>query len=160
MSVLVEEKKPAAENDVGYVITEEQVQDLTPVDASKHPYRILKRFVDVVISVLMLVVLVVPLAIVALLIYIDDPGSVIFTQNRVGLGRKEFRLYKFRTMKQDTPKYVATMDMKDPYKYITKVGKVLRKLSLDELPQLLNVIKGDMSLIGPPSFDSQRKTDP
>lgn len=148
MAVSVENKQKDPMT-VEYVITEEQVSDLTPVDASRHPYVFWKRLIDVVLSVIGLVVLLVPMGIIALIAYIDDPGNVIFSQKRIGKGGKVFRLYKFRTMRLSTPKYVATGDMQNPNQYITRVGKILRKLSLDEIPQLVNVIKGDMSLVGP-----------
>ena len=131
------------------MITEEQVQDLHRVDASDKPYSGLKRLMDVVLSAMGLLVLALPLAVVALIVYIDDHGSVIFSQKRVGKNGEIFRLYKFRTMRLNTPKYMATMDVDNPDRYITRVGRVLRKLSIDELPQLWNVLKGDMSLVGP-----------
>jgi len=147
MSVAVEEKNVAIE--IGYEITEEEVADLKPVDASKRHYRIWKRGFDIILSFLGLTVLLLPIGIIALLVYIDDPGKVIFSQDRIGKGNKKFRLYKFRTMKLDTPKYMATSQVVNPDQYITRVGKVLRKLSLDEIPQLVCVLKGDMSLVGP-----------
>lgn len=147
MPTIIEEQK--APNAAEQLITEEQVKDLHCVDASKKTYRIWKRILDVVLSFLGLTVLLLPLALTALVVYIDDPGKVIFSQKRVGRNGKLFRLYKFRTMKMDTPKYMATADVDDPSKYITRVGRVLRKLSLDEIPQLFNVLKGDMSLVGP-----------
>ena len=96
-----------------------------------------------------MLVLFVPMALIALAIFLDDPGDVIFTQYRVGRNGKRFKLYKFRTMKKDTPKYLPTMEMADPDKYITRLGHFLRRSSLDELPQLINVLKGNMSLVGP-----------
>lgn len=131
------------------MITEEQVQDLQRVDASGSFYCGMKRVLDFALSALGLTVLLIPLVLIALIAYIDDPGSVFFSQKRVGKDGKLFRLYKFRTMRTDTPKYMATSDVDDPDKYITRVGRVLRKLSLDEIPQLFNVLKGDMSLVGP-----------
>lgn len=147
--VLEDQRNDAPVTTESYVITEDDVRGLIPVDVSNHPYRFLKRALDIVLSVLGLAVLLLPLAVLALVIYIDNPGSVLFLQTRVGKDGKHFRLYKFRTMKLDTPKYVATIDMTEPEKYITRVGRILRKLSLDELPQLVNVLKGDMSLVGP-----------
>lgn len=143
------EKNPAAPTAESYVITEQEVADLTPVDVSRRPYRKVKRVFDAILAFCGLTVLLLPIGILALIIYIDDPGKVIFSQRRVGLNGKQFRLYKFRTMKLDTPKYMATSDVVDPNKYITRVGRILRKLSLDEIPQLVNVLKGDMSLVGP-----------
>ena len=131
------------------LITEEQVQDLQRVDASGKGYMFVKRALDAILSAIGLLVLAVPFVVVALVVYIDDPGKVFFSQRRVGRNGKTFRLYKFRTMRLNTPKYMATMDVDDPDKYITRVGRVLRKLSLDELPQLWNVLKGDMSIVGP-----------
>lgn len=131
------------------LITEEQVQDLYRVDADGRFYCVVKRVLDFILSLLGLIVLLIPIFVTALVVYIDDPGKVIFSQKRVGKNGKLFSLYKFRTMKQDTPKYMATMDVDDPDKYITRVGHVLRKLSMDEIPQLFNVLKGDMSLVGP-----------
>lgn len=131
------------------LITEEQIQDLQRVDVSGRFYCGVKRVLDFILSALGLTILLVPLALTALVVYIDDPGNIFFCQKRVGRNGKLFTLYKFRTMKKDTPKYMATMDVDDPDKYITRVGRVLRKLSLDEIPQLFNVLKGNMSLVGP-----------
>lgn len=131
------------------LIMEEQVQDLQKVDVSGRVYCGVKRVLDFLLSLLGLAVLLIPLAVTALVVYIDDPGKIIFSQKRVGRNGKLFNLYKFRTMKQDTPKYMATADVDDPDKYITRVGRVLRKYSLDEVPQLFNVLNGDMSLVGP-----------
>lgn len=132
-----------------HLIAEEQVQDLQRIDASGRFYCKVKRVLDFILSLLGLTVLLLPLALIAFVVYIDDPGKIFFCQKRVGRNGKLFRLYKFRTMKMDTPKYMATSDVDDPDKYITCVGRVLRKLSLDEIPQLFNVLKGDMSLVGP-----------
>ena len=104
---------------------------------------------DIVISLGAMLVLLVPMALIALAIFCDDPGDVIFTQYRVGRNGKRFKLYKFRTMKKDAPKYLPTMEMADPDKYITRLGHFLRRSSLDELPQLINILKGNMSLVGP-----------
>lgn len=145
----VTEQLHTSEPETPVLITEDQVQDLKPADASRKPYMVVKRVLDVFLSAMGLLVLVLPLAVVALIVYIDDPGTVFFSQKRVGKNGKVFRLYKFRTMKVSTPKYMATMDVDDPDKYITRVGRVLRKLSIDELPQLWNVLKGDMSIVGP-----------
>lgn len=131
------------------LIMEEKVRDLHYVDVTGRAYCKVKRALDVLLSFLALVVLLIPMAIISLIVYIDDPGKIIFSQNRVGLHGKRFKLYKFRTMKSETPKYLSTMDMKNPDQFITRVGRVLRKVSLDELPQLYNVLRGDMSLIGP-----------
>lgn len=111
--------------------------------------RVIKRFLDIVISLLALVVLSPVLLIVAGLIKLDSPGPVLFAQKRFGKDRSFFRIYKFRSMRTDTPKDVPTDDLKGANSFITPLGNVLRKTSLDELPQLWNILKGDMSLIGP-----------
>lgn len=114
---------------------------------------VIKRLLDIILSVMALIVLALPLIFVALLIKIDDPGPALFFQKRVG--KKEngeityFQLAKFRTMKMSTPHDVPTHQLENPQQYITKVGKFLRKTSLDELPQLLNILSGKMSFIGP-----------
>jgi O-antigen biosynthesis protein WbqP len=82
-------------------------------------------------------------------IFIDDPGPVFFTQKRVGKNKSYFQLVKFRSMKMSTPHDIPTHLLNDPDQYITRVGHLLRKTSLDEIPQLWNILKGDMSVIGP-----------
>lgn len=131
------------------LISEKSVEDLHKVDVSGGTYLVIKRLLDIVFSLLGLMVLLIPIIIVAAVVYLDDPGEVIFSQNRVGRHGRKFKLYKFRTMKLDTPKYMSTMELKDPDQYITRCGRFLRKTSLDEIPQLINVLKGDMSLVGP-----------
>lgn len=111
-------------------------------------YKYFKRFIDVFLSLIGLVVLIIPMLIIAIIIKVDDPGTVVFKQKRVGIGKKHFWLYKFRTMKMNTPD-IPTHLLENPEQYISKVGKFLRKTSLDELPQMLNILKGDMSIIGP-----------
>jgi lipopolysaccharide/colanic/teichoic acid biosynthesis glycosyltransferase len=122
-------------------------------------YRIIKRAIDIAV-VLMVSPLLLPLGLlVALLVYIDSPGRVLFTQLRTGKGGRRFRMYKFRSMVPNAEelkiKYAHLNELTWPdFKItndprITRVGKILRKTSLDELPQLLNVLKGDMSLVGP-----------
>ncbi len=109
----------------------------------------LKRFIDVVLSFMGLAVLLPFYLILIVAIKIDDPGPAFFTQKRVGLGKKHFNLYKFRTMKVSTPHDMPTHLLANPEQYITRVGIFLRKFSLDELPQIWNIFKGDMSIIGP-----------
>lgn len=142
------EKMEHAEN-LHELIPEEEVQDLKYVEISSRVYKKVKRLMDIVLSAMGLLVLLIPLLIVAAVVYIDDPGKVVFAQYRVGKHGKRFKLYKFRTMKMNTPKYLSTMELEDPDQYITRAGHFLRKTSLDEIPQLLNVLKGDMSLVGP-----------
>lgn len=87
--------------------------------------------------------------IIIIAIKIDDPGPVFFAQKRVGNHKEYFNLYKFRSMKMSTPHDVPTHLLENPEQYITRVGKFLRKTSLDEIPQLWNILNGDMSIIGP-----------
>lgn len=89
------------------------------------------------------------MAIIAIVISCEDHGPAIFVQQRVGVNKRIFNLYKFRTMQMDSPHDVPTHLLQNPEKYILRSGSVLRKFSLDELPQLFNVLKGDMSMIGP-----------
>ena len=112
-------------------------------------YSYLKRFADLVLSAFGLVVLSIPFLIVMLIVFVDDPGPVFFSQHRVGLNGKHFKMHKFRSMKIDAPSELSTAEVKNPNACITRVGKILRKYSIDELPQLYNVLIGDMSLVGP-----------
>ncbi|MEK5039890.1 sugar transferase [Sporosarcina sp. FSL K6-3457] len=107
-----------------------------------------KRVMDAVLSFLAVLVFMLPMAIVAILIKLDSKGPVIFKQKRLGKNKVVFNIYKFRTMRTDTPN-VSTEDLGDPSLYITKLGKFLRKSSLDELPQLFNILVGHMSIVGP-----------
>lgn len=111
--------------------------------------KFLKRLIDVALSVIGIIVLALPMLIIATLIKITDPGPVFFKQKRVGLNKTHFNLYKFRSMKMSTPKDCPTHLLENPEQYITSIGKILRKSSLDELPQLFNILKGEMSVIGP-----------
>ncbi len=86
---------------------------------------------------------------ISVLIKLDSKGPVFFRQRRMGLRKKEFEIFKFRTMKTDTPKNMPTHLLSNPQQYITRLGSFLRKSSLDELPQLLNILKGEMSIVGP-----------
>ena len=115
----------------------------------KTTYRITKRIADIALSALGLVVLLIPFGVISSLIYLDNPGKIIFVFIRVGKNEELFYIYKFRTMRADTPAYLSTAQLKDPDRYLTRIGRILRQLSIDELPQLVNVIQGNMSLIGP-----------
>ena len=108
-----------------------------------------KRLLDVVLALAGLFISAVPMAICAAAIYIEGDGPIIFCQRRVGEDCRPFVCYKFRTMSVDAPSECATAALEHPERYITRVGRFLRRTSLDELPQLFNVLKGDMSLIGP-----------
>ena len=111
--------------------------------------RYFKRALDVLISLVSLIVLSPLLLVIAIAIKLESPGPVIFKQKRFGRNKTFFEICKFRTMHTDAPKDVPTNDLRGAKNYITPVGKVLRVTSLDELPQLWNILKGDMSLIGP-----------
>ena len=108
-----------------------------------------KRFFDIAFSLVGLTVLSPVFLIIALVIIIDDPGSVILTQKRVGQNKRYFKLHKFRSMKTCTPLDKPTHMLDDPEQYITKAGQFLRRHSLDELPQIWDVLLGNMSFIGP-----------
>lgn len=108
-----------------------------------------KRFFDIIASFFGIIVLAIPMLIIAIIIKIESKGPIVFTQKRVGKDKKHFMIYKFRTMRSDTPANMPTHLLDDPQMWITKVGKVLRKTSIDELPQIFNIFKGDMSIIGP-----------
>ena len=109
----------------------------------------IKRLLAVVLSLAGILVLGWLFVLLCIAIKLDSPGPVLFRQKRVGLGKSHFYILKFRTMRTDTPKDMPTHLLANPDQYITKVGKFLRKTSLDELPQLLNILKGDMAVIGP-----------
>ena len=111
--------------------------------------RYVKRLLDIVLSALSLVVLSPLFVLLCIAIRLESKGSAFFKQQRVGRGKKLFDIYKFRTMRSDAPHDVPTNDLKHADAYITKLGHVLRVTSLDELPQLYNILKGDMSFIGP-----------
>lgn len=108
-----------------------------------------KRLIDIVLSALGLLIMTPLFLAIALLIKLESPGPVLFRQKRVGLHKKTFSIMKFRTMRIDTPKDTPTHMLKNPDQYITRVGRFLRKTSLDELPQILNILKGEMAVIGP-----------
>ena len=108
-----------------------------------------KRLVDIILSGCGILVLAPVYLIVALAIKMDDPGPVFFRQKRVGIHKSHFHILKFRTMKMDTPRDMPTHLLENPEQYITQVGKVLRKTSLDELPQIFQIFTGKMSIIGP-----------
>lgn len=112
-------------------------------------YPKIKRFLDFLISIIGIVILSPLFLVIILLIKLDSRGPVLFKQKRIGVNKKEFNILKFRTMRIDTPKDMPTHLLDNPDAYITKIGGFLRKTSLDELPQIINIIKGEMSIIGP-----------
>jgi len=136
-----------------------EIMESTAVLDDRRGYEFAKRALDIVGASILLTVLSIPAAIVAVLIKVDDPGPVMFKQIRVGRFGRRFTIYKFRTMISNAEKMQQEMDkyneaggayfkMKNDPR-VTKVGIVLRKLSLDEIPQFINVLTGDMSLVGP-----------
>ena len=108
-----------------------------------------KRCIDITLSLAGLILASWLYLIIIIAIVIDDPGPVFFSQKRVGKNKKIFKLYKFRSMKMTTPHDTPTHMLENPEQYITRVGRFLRKSSLDEIPQLWNILKGEMSVIGP-----------
>lgn len=112
-------------------------------------YTKVKRALDFILSLCACIILSPILIVLCIAIKIDSRGPVLFKQKRVGIHKTYFSIYKFRTMQIDTPKDMPTHMLKDPDQYITKVGRFLRRSSLDELPQLFNILKGDMSFVGP-----------
>ena len=112
-------------------------------------YFILKRILDIIFSVVLICLLALPMCLIALLIVVDSDGGAIFCQKRVGREGREFVCYKFRTMYMSAPPSCPKSKMGAPSIYVTPVGRFLRRTSLDELPQLFNVLLGDMSLVGP-----------
>lgn len=109
----------------------------------------LKRVIDFILSLIGLIVLSSVFIILCIWIKLDSKGPIFFRQKRVGKNKKHFNILKFRTMYIDTPKDMPTHMLSNPDQYITKAGKFLRKTSLDELPQIINILKGEMAIIGP-----------
>ena len=111
--------------------------------------RYIKRILDLLLAAVGAVVLSPVLLLAALAIRLDSPGPVMFRQKRVGKHKTYFEILKFRTMLSDSPKDVPTHLMKDPSRWLTRTGRFLRRTSIDELPQIFNILKGDMSIVGP-----------
>jgi O-antigen biosynthesis protein WbqP len=109
----------------------------------------IKRLLDIICSTLAIVVLCPVYFVIAILIKIDSAGPILFQQKRIGINKCYFNMLKFRTMRLDTPSDIPTHLLDDPDQWITKFGKFLRKTSLDELPQFWNILRGEMSVIGP-----------
>ncbi|MDF2068169.1 sugar transferase [Bacillus sp. Cr_A10] len=115
----------------------------------------LKRAIDIILSFIAIVIFIIPVLFIAIFIKLDSKGPILFKQQRPGKDKKLFNIYKFRTMYIETPN-VSTEVLGDPSIFITRVGKLLRKTSLDEIPQLLNILAGHMSIVGPrPSLFNQ-----
>lgn len=112
-------------------------------------YKYIKRILDVILSLIGMILLSSVFVIIIIAIKLDSKGPILFKQKRVGIQKSHFYILKFRTMKIDTPKDTPTHLLENPEQWITKVGKFLRKTSLDELPQIWNILIGEMSIIGP-----------
>ena len=132
----------------------EDMSPFIPLPAPKenmrpHRYAVVKRALDILFSFSLLILLSPVYLIIAAAITLDDPGPVLFSQKRVGKNKQLFMLHKFRSMKTDAPHDVPTHLLADPDQYLTRVGRFLRNSSLDELPQIWDIFRGRMSLIGP-----------
>lgn len=112
-------------------------------------YQIIKRSLDFFIAFFASIILLPVFLLLSAAIKVESKGPVLFKQKRIGIHKRYFMIYKFRTMRTDTPKDVPTHLLENPEQYITKVGRFLRKTSLDELPQIINILKGDMAIVGP-----------
>ena len=111
--------------------------------------KLFKRLIDIVLSSLGIIILGIPMLVIALVIKAQDKGPALFKQKRIGLHKSTFMLYKFRSMKMSTPKDTPTHLLENPKQYLLPIGGLIRKLSIDELPQMFNILKGEMSIIGP-----------
>lgn len=133
------------------VSSEKDNDNESEVEQSFKWYRdFFKRGFDIFFSLIAIIILAIPMMIIALWIKVDSPHEkVLFKQERIGINNVPFTILKFRSMRDDAPHQMATENFENPEVYITPVGKILRKASLDELPQLINVLKGDMSIVGP-----------
>lgn len=155
-----EEQNPMEGKKVRFIPSDDEPENadgirghLEAVGESNHKSRfyeaIVKRLLDIILSFCGLVILSPVFLILSLWIMIDDPGSVLFTQKRVGRDKQYFKLHKFRSMKMSTPHNVPTHMLENPEQYITRAGKFIRAHSLDELPQIWDIFIGNMSIIGP-----------
>lgn len=125
------------------------LRDLAYIDVSHRKYNIAKRGIDILISAFAMLILLLPMLALMLCVYIDDPGRVIFAQARIGKNGRPFKIYKIRTMVASTPGNLSAAEFRNADRFVTRMGGFLRKTSLDEIPQLINVLKGDMSIVGP-----------
>ena len=116
--------------------------------SKKKNYLIAKRILDIILSFAGLIVCAIPMMVVSLLIRLESPGPALFMQKRMGKDGKVFVMYKFRTMYTSAPGNLATRTFSNAGQYITPLGKVLRRTSIDEIPQLVNILRGDMSIVG------------
>lgn len=129
--------------------TKKDIYQPWSLTVSQKRYLFLKRIIDVMLSGIMIFLLVPLFGILSLVIKLDSPGPILFKQKRVGKDKELFDIWKFRTMRIDTPQNIPTHLLSNPEQYITKSGKFMRKTSLDEIPQIFNIFSGKMSFIGP-----------
>lgn len=140
------EKKEHLDNDNDYILSRSSlVKDRDGDIYTEY----IKRILDVILSMAGLIILSPLYALISIAIFVDDPGPVMFKQKRVGKDCKFFYCHKFRSMRMSTPHDVPTHKLQSPEQYITRVGRVLRRTSLDELPQIWDILRGKMSVIGP-----------
>ena len=137
------------ERNIEIVDKKKSAIDCNRLTNGQKKYMVLKRGIDIVMSGGAVILFSPILIIISAAIKIESPGPVLFKQKRVGKNKELFEIWKFRSMRTDTPKDIPTHMLENPDEYITKVGKFLRKTSLDELPQIFNILKGEMSIIGP-----------
>ena len=123
-------------------------EDLVQTAKRQKVYLAVKRVLDILVAVFAGLFLLIPLCLIGILIRLESPGPALFLQKRMGRHGKTFTIYKFRTMRTVAPSDMATRELPNSEQYITRIGSFLRRTSIDELPQLLNVLRGDMSLIG------------
>ena len=128
--------------------SDKNIEEKAGCFAKRRFYFITKRLFDITCSVILLVILAIPIILLAILIFVDSPGPVFFSQERLGQYGRPFKIYKFRSMKVDAEKNGPQWAKRDDVR-CTRVGKVLRRSRLDEIPQLLNILRGEMSFVGP-----------
>lgn len=115
----------------------------------KRIYTVIKQVIDYILAIFALIILIPFFILFSIIIKLESKGPIFFKQERIGKNKKHFKIYKFRTMRTDTPKDTPTHLLNNAENYITKFGKIMRKTSIDELPQIINILKGEMSIIGP-----------
>jgi len=133
-----------------------ETQDLAPANVEYSKPKTIKRFFylfvkrtfDILASLIAGIILLIPMIIIAIIIRVDSPGPAIFKQKRMGRNGKVFTIYKFRTMSEDAPPDKASRELVDSHSYITKIGAFLRRTSIDEFPQIINILNGTMSWVG------------
>lgn len=136
------------EQEVHLAINDTQYETLPVKQKPRAAYLALKRGIDILVALVVSTILLLPMILIGVIIKLESKGPAIFKQKRMGKDGKVFTIFKFRTMKQSAPSEMATRDFVDANQYMTKFGNFLRRSSIDELPQLLNILTGDMSFVG------------